>query len=268
MNDRERFAAAFGHLHASPGTLKEVQKRMNDTRQAPRRVLRRGLGLALAAALLLALGVTAYATGMFGMSIRPATEEELEPGSYMIRDREGNVDYEAGVQLPADGLTFTWDGEGPVYRAEFRTGWLPARPNHVYGEIAETGWDPEAWQRYLYCDWGPQALDGSLGIRYSISLHYARPDFRATLFGEYQTVEQETWGDLSVTKVEMLYNEMRGPENYVILFSEREGYMVVVGGSEELSVLEDIARGLEIRVTDEPVPEGSSGWGMLNIGRG
>ena len=46
MNDRERFAAAFGHLHASPDTLKEVQRRMNDTRRAPRRILRRGLGLA------------------------------------------------------------------------------------------------------------------------------------------------------------------------------------------------------------------------------
>ena len=41
--------------------------------------------------------------------------------------------------------------------------------------------------------------------------------------------------------------------NYVILLSEDEGYMLVVGGHAGLDVLEKIAENLEVRTTDEIV---------------
>ena len=270
MTDQEKFQAVFGRLHASADTMTEVKKAMNpETNRKPRRLTKKAVTLALAAALLLALGVTAYATDLFGMNVRPATEEELELGAYPVWDEEGNVDYEAGPQLPADGLTFTWDGDTPVYRVEFRPGWLPQFPNHAWDitGVAEVAWRAENWYCNLSHDMGRGGY-GDLGICYQISLCYAEPGKRMTLFGEYQTVETETWGDLSVTKVEMRYMEERGPENYVILFSESQGYMVVIGGSEDLETLEHIARELEIRHTDELVEPGQSGWGMLNIGRG
>ena len=53
-----------------------------------------------------------------------------------------------------------------------------------------------------------------------------------------------------------------------LLIDEEEGYAIVVSGTNSMEDMERIAENLEIRVTDEPVPEGSSGWGMLNIGRG
>ena len=269
MTDQEKFQAVFGRLHASADTMTEVKKAMNhETNRKPRRLTKKAVTLALAAVLLLALGAGAYAAGLFGMNVRPATEEELQPGSYYIRDEEGNWDYEAGPQLPADGLTFTWDGDTPVYKVEFRPGWLPAFPNHVWRDGVEVRWNAEDWQTYLWRDRGQFGSYGDLGVQYQISLYYAEPGKRMTLWGEYQTVETETWDDLSVTKVEMLYMEERGPENYVILFSESQGYMVVIGGSDDLETLEHIARELEIRQTDELAEPGQSGWGMLNIGRG
>jgi hypothetical protein len=269
MKDRELFQETFSHLHASADTMMEVKKRMNPKEKRSRAWLtKRAVTLALAAALLLALGVTAYATDLFGMNIRPATEEELEIGAYPVWDEEGNVDYEAGPQLPADGLTFTWDGDTPVYRVEFRPGWLPQFPNHAWDitGVAEVAWRAENWYCNLSHDMGKGGY-GDLGICYQISLCYAEPGKRMTLFGEFQTVETETWDDLSVTKVEM-YNENRGPENYVLLFSESQGYMVIVGGSYDLETLEHIARELEIRQTDQLFVPSGADQGLLNIGRG
>ena len=269
MTDQEKFQAVFGRLHASADTMTEVKKAMNhETNRKPRRLTKKAVTLALAAVLLLALGAGAYAAGLFGMNVRPATEEELELGAYPVRDEEGNWDYEAGPQLPADGLTFTWEGDTPVYKVEFRPGWLPQFPNHVWRDGVEVRWNAEDWQTYLWRDRGQFGSYGDLGVQYQISLYYAEPGKRLTLWGEYQTVETDTWDDLSVTKVEMLYMEERGPENYVILFSESQGYMVVIGGSDDLETLEHIARELEIRQTDELAEPGQSGWGMLNIGRG
>ena len=65
MTDREKIIRTFSHLHASEETLTEVL-RMTEQEKRKKRTLgttRRGLILALAAALLLALGVTAYAVG-------------------------------------------------------------------------------------------------------------------------------------------------------------------------------------------------------------
>jgi hypothetical protein len=278
MTDREQFRAVFGRLHASADTMTEVQKRMNPKEKGKKtpRLSKKALTLTLAAALLLALGITAYAAGLFQMQVEPATEEELELGVYPVRDEEGNWDYEAGPQLPTDGLTFSLSTDGPVCQTEFRPGWLPTQPNHAYQRgtaadvIAQEGkpWDPEDWYSSVSFDTGATGSDGDLGIRYQIFDANLRPGLRLTLMGEYRIVKTETWGDLSVTEVEMLYTDFRGQENYVLLFSESRGFLIVVGGSNDLETLEHIARELEIRQTDVPVIDTGSTQGLINIGRG
>jgi hypothetical protein len=279
MKDRELFQETFSHLHASADTMTEVKKRMNhETNQKPRRLTKKAVALALAAALLLALGVTAYATGLFGINIRPATAEELEPGAYPVRDEEGNWDYEAGMQLPTDGLTFSLSSEEPVYRVEFRPGWLPAEPNHGFrfgdpsaADVIAQGlepWDPEGWYTNLSNDSGPRGSWGDLGIRYQIYSGNLRPGLRLTLLGDYRIVKTDIWDDVELIEVEALYMEERGRENYVFLFSESRGYLVVVGGGDDLEVLEHIARELEIRQTDRLVEDYGAEQGILNIGRG
>lgn len=272
MTDRELFQNTFSHLHASADTLTEVQKRMNREKNNPktRRVSRRALTLALAAALLLALGVGAYASGVFGLRVQPADKEDLTHGEYFRTDPEGNFDFEAGPQFPRDGLTFSLEGGAPVYRVEFCPGWLPETPNHAWtvdGEN-ETAWEEGQWYADLSLDDGPVGSYGDLGIRYQICTAYALPDRDMILYGEYRQVRTEQWGSLRVTMAEMLYTDFRGQENYVILFSEEQGYLVVVGGSEDLETLSHIARELEIRQTDQVVANDGSDYGMLNIGRG
>ena len=279
MKDQELFQAAFGHLHASADTWTEVQKAMNhETNRKPRRLTKKAVTLALAAVLLLALGVTAYAAGMFQMHVEPATEEELKLGAYPVMDEEGNWDYEAGPQVPSEGLTFSLSTDDPVYQTEFRPGWLPAEPNHAYQRgnpaaadvIMQEGkpWDPEDWYCSVSFDTGSLGSNGDLGIRYQIFDANLRPGIHLTLLGEYQIVKTDTWGDLSVTEVEMQYTEFRGQENYVLLFSESQGFLIVVGGGEDLETLEHIARELEIRQTDVPVIDTGSTQGIINIGRG
>ena len=275
MTDRDLFQATFGRLHASADTWTEVQKAVNN-KNHHRLISKKALTLGLAAALLLALGVSAYAAGLFEMNVEPATEEDLELGVYLNQDEGGNWDYEAGPQVPEEGLTFSLSTDDPVYRMEFRPGGLPAEPNHAYqveamGDvIMQEGkpWDPEDWYSSVSFDTGPRGSNGDLGIRYQIYDANLRPGLRLTLLGDYQIVKTETWEDLSVTEVEMLYTEMRGQENYVLLFSESQGFLIVVGGSEDLETLEHIARELEIRQTDVPVIDTGSTQGMLNIGRG
>ncbi len=221
MKEQERFRAAFGPLHASADTLTEVKKQMNqkNSSRGPRHMTKRVFTLALAAALLLILGVSAYAAGVFGMRVEEASDEDLAAGLYYPQDAEGGTDPEAGPQTPEEGLTFTFTADTPVYQVEFRPGWLPATPNHVWDGSVKVPWREGNWYRYLYRDSGPTGSYGDLGIQYQISVAYARPDYRLTLFGEHRIVKTDTWGDLSVTEAEMLYTDFRGPENYVIRFS-------------------------------------------------
>ena len=65
MTEKERFQRAFAPLHASPDTLTEVMK-MTEQKHG-KRVLRRAATLALAAALVLALGSVAYASDLGGI---------------------------------------------------------------------------------------------------------------------------------------------------------------------------------------------------------
>jgi len=50
------------------------------------------------------------------------------------------------------------------------------------------------------------------------------------------------------------YSEERTlTNNYLILFDETEGYMLVISGEAEMTVFEKIAENLEIRLTDKTV---------------
>ena len=77
-------------------------------------------------------------------------------------------------------------------------------------------------------------------------------------------MKHEYWGDYEVYEV---YCEKEihlapgvtdrelviSPENYVVLFSLNEGFVITVGGTSDMEVLERIARDLEVRTTDEVV---------------
>ena len=255
MDRRQQFQETFSRLHASADTLTEVKKRMNpnETQRRPRRLSKRAVTLALAAALLLALGVTAYAVGAFQMHVNPATEEDL-----------------AHFEEAEDGLTFTFTAAQPVHRIEFRPRWLPDPPTQAEG-YANSGWQEGDWYFLVTRDDYPDGRSpkGNLGIHYQIFCSYASDAKRMVLPGECQVVKTDTWGELSVVEVSANWKDRYGHMNYVLLFAQEEGYLIVIGGSDELEVLEHIARELEVRQREETVPlSADDRYAMISVGRG
>lgn len=90
MTDREKMRAAFAPLHASPDTLTEVMKM---TEQKKKNILRRGVTLALAAVLVLALGSFAYASDLGGVQRKLQVWRYGELTSVTITAREGSYEY-------------------------------------------------------------------------------------------------------------------------------------------------------------------------------
>ncbi len=89
MTEREKFIRTFSHLHASDETLTEVlnMAKQENPRRHTAAFSRRAVTLALAAALLLALGVTAYAVGL---SIHAKRQEELR-NEYQVEENHVNA---------------------------------------------------------------------------------------------------------------------------------------------------------------------------------
>lgn len=89
MTEREKIIRAFSHLHASDEALTEVLNMAKQEKQRRHTAAfsRRAVTLALAAALLLALGVTAYAVGL---SIHAKRQEELRE-EYQVEENHVNA---------------------------------------------------------------------------------------------------------------------------------------------------------------------------------
>ena len=130
MTDRERFIQTFAHLHASEETLTEV---LRMTRQEEKKSIfyatRRVATLALAAALLLGMGVTAFA---LGKSIHKRRQQEVRE-QYQVEENHvsGYMEFETPEETEA-GVTLLAAynaGEGvrvyvnvsPVSEEEVRT---------------------------------------------------------------------------------------------------------------------------------------------------
>ena len=123
MTEKEKFQRAFAPLHASPDTLTEVMK-MTEQKHG-KRALRRAATLALAAALVLALGSVAYASDLGGIQRtvqlwfkgdQTDAVITVDPGHYTLHytDKDG-VEHEMG----GGGVAFEPDGtERPLTEEE------------------------------------------------------------------------------------------------------------------------------------------------------
>ena len=158
MTVRDRYRETFSHLHASPETLQQVLRMTEengDHRLHARSAGRRIASLALAAALLIALGVTAYAVGM---SIHKKRQEALRQ-SLGIQDAPAYVEYEtdASESGPDDGaptitlLSALREGEyqrvfldvGPVAREELAyDAYDKGNLHFVYSIDGGVTWEP------------------------------------------------------------------------------------------------------------------------------
>ena len=85
---------------------------------------------------------------------------------------------------------------------------------------------------------------------------------------ESEILEESSWGEYEVTEL-VNHNPVWGDDNYVLLFSPDQGYMIRVGGGLDMETMEKIAKNLEVRTLDEQIQyDPDYNIGVLNVGRG
>ena len=209
------------------------------------------LVVGIAASLTLALGVTAYAAGVFMMSKRDAEPSETITREYVIDDDEiETVVYDDVSKL------ITFEGLDECNEIEFKANDIPSEYNIEFG-------DSDDWNMFLQ------------GVRedghcFNIQLFYTS-EFgdNGSLFLTEETVLEEeiTEGDYQIYKFETIYEpeyiegwydpeeDLAEPaaEYYYLMYNTSEGYLIVVSSSVSMADCEQIAAGLEIRETGEVI---------------
>lgn len=235
---------------------RRVLSQIKDDQRRKRFVLRQTLSIALVAAVLVTLlTVTAYALGLFKLIKNHIPEEVTVHGEWIERDSEGNITDVQDMRYPDTNLVFTYDCEGTPHYVQFKPGWLP---------MEGFGWGEDGWYGY----YGNDGDSATAQIPYKIEIFYALPGYQLVMMYQSDIVEETAWGEYEVTKL-INHNPYWGDDNYVLLFSPDNGYMIRVGGSLDMETMEKIAKDLEVRMTEEEVEYNPDyNIGVLNVGRG
>lgn len=249
----------------------------------------------IAAVIASLLGITAYAAGLFRVQILEMRPDPDQENLWHFQSADGEeLDLTVPYAFDSD-LCFYFSGEEPPHEAQFQVGWLPYEPTYWWPEdkVADPDgtwpdWSSvsDGWYRYMWCDrqsetdFFPAPGIHDVGIPFLISVGYAWQDHYLVFEGSCDVVKHEYWDDyevyeLSCEKTIHLAPGVAGtetvisPENYVLLFSLDEGYVINIGGTSDMQTLERIARSIRTRTTSKLL-EFDSEWkvSILNIGLG
>ena len=217
----------------------------------------------LAAVLILAIGTVAFAIAESTISVRkPSAEDELVTGFRYEEVVDDKVNNSWILVYPDAGMVFTFScPEEITYTPEFRCFWLPQ-------EATEGITDEEGWTTRLFCDVGD-------AIPYSIStIEYVRDGTQLVLSGDVDIVKEEqldTWQLLEVTSdCSKLIFPKYDRANYILLFQETTGYLIVISGELDMETLEHIAYEMEVRESSAPRTALIGGFqiGTIDLARG
>lgn len=251
----------------------EVLNKIKSGDRQPRR--KNGTRILLLAAVIATLmTATAFAAGLFGMRRETVPADEILSGYWRFYEDEGKLVEEQKLVYPDTGLVFTFTGpDRPRYQLEVKPGWLPEGEH--YDQCFRSDYTGDGWGNGFgaFCshDHIPcQIFAYEVDTRGRMSVLNAEP----------VTTEEETWDQWKVTKVVADYsntewssmNKYWSIVNYILLFDEDQGILAVVRGEDSMDTLEKIAKNLEIRETDTPIPQGNPldeiQISMMDIGRG
>ncbi len=240
-----------------------VQMRLEPTEVNTRRRGKLPRAFLLAAALILAIGTVAFAIAEYAISVRkPSSEDELVTGFRYEEVVDGKVKNSKILVYPNAGMVFTFScPEDIAFAPEFRCFWLPQ-------EATEGITDEEGWTTRLFCDEGDE-------IPYSIStIEYVRDGTQLVLSGEVDIVKEDRLGGWQLLEVTSDCSKLIFPTydraNYILLFHETTGCLIVISGELDMETLEHIAYEMEIRESNTPRAEsiGGSQIGTIDLGRG
>ena len=251
----------------------EVLNKIKDGDRKPRR--RNGTRILLLAAVIASLmTATAFAAGLFGMRRESVPADEIPSGYWRFYDEEGKLMEEQKLVYPDAGLVFTFTGpDRPRYQLEVKPGWLPEGEHYV--ECFRSDYTGDGWGNSFGAFCSHDHIPCQI-FAYEVDTGRRR----SVLNAEPVTIEEETWDNWKVTKVAADYsntewsslNKWLSLVNYILMFDEEQGILAVIRGEDSMDTLEKIAKNLEIRETDSPVPRSNPldeiQIGMMDIGRG
>lgn len=218
--------------------------------------------------ILAAAMLSLFATSAFALSRYFMEHESLAGGGMggyrTVLDQNGEILEQEKKFFPDAGMILSFQGvqERPNI-PEFRCFWLPEEAN-----VGST--DREGWTMYL------ASMGEGEDIPYIISSKALPKSGNSfVLNGEVTVIKEEYWGEWYVLQLSSDYTEckLKWPcerANYILLFDEQRGFIVIIGGSLELEALEKIARNLEIRDSGKALKDDEldSDLGQIDIGRG
>ena len=243
--DKDIYREAVSALRASGNTIEEVFKMADETKMTGKKLGRRAAAIAIAAALVLALGITAAATNLFGFGMRPAEEGEVFRvgcvwDDYYWKDAK---------------MVLEMDGPAECNRIRFRPGWLPAEPNG-YFSITEDG----EWYTTLSCEGSGSNQPCRIDVYYASQFHNG--GHAILLYDTPAEVMEETWGDYQIMKFDTVHTlpasdsmpERTLRNNYYLMFNQKLGYLIVISSMEgSVDTLEHVGQNLTVDVTDEVI---------------
>lgn len=222
----------------------------------------------LAAVLVMLLGTVAFAATDYCMNVDRPDEDGALIGRVLKVDQDGQVLTDVKQVFADAGLVLSFSGPEATDEAamcpEFRCFYLPSEP--TFGVT-----DEEGWTHYLTDDTGDLPYD----IPYVISASCVEPGVgRLVVTGDVSVLMNETMNGWQVLEIHSDYSPVHSPTydsaNYIVMFDQSRGYQVTVCGTLDMAELEKIAKGMEIRESDQPYV--SSGYqediGILAVGRG
>ena len=243
--------------------MDNVQNRLGVKNTPPRRVRKLPRAFLLAAVLVLAFGAVAFAIAEYTLSLRkPSADEELVSGFRYEEVVDGKVWNSEILAYPDAGMIFTFNcPEEITSTPEFRCFWLPQ-------EATEGITDEQGWTKRLLCDSGDT-------IPYCIStIDYIRDGLQLVISGDVSVVKEERLGDWELLEVTSDYGELPYQTydyaNYLMLFNQSTGYLILISGESDMESLEHIAHEMEIRESSSPRIEYTGGVpiGAIDLARG
>lgn len=255
------------------------QAEVSEITNMKKRSMRRTLTVAVAATMTLALGtVVAAKTGLFGMTMRePAPSEKTITESYVFHDEETGEDELYVIQKDVTAV-IDFDGQTECQGIEFKLNYLPSMTTIPGGEFG----DPNGWNEDMLQF---ETENGSVTVMTYYDAQFGQ-DGIYYFDEDLYNVERLTMGEYDVYKLSSAYsldyeysveqdcfteenpeenleeNLEENPEeinciittdytyNYIIMHHP-DGYILVIGGSESMDVLTEVAQNIEVQHTDK-----------------
>ena len=267
--NRDRFFQALSGLD-DRYVAEAIRYAPGDASGASERIVkmkaRRIITIALAAVLILALGVTGYATGFFSMLTRQPDPEE----TFRINWSENPSGY---IEWSAAKLAVTFPETAESKEIEFRPGWLPyelpsqLRGCHPWQDLSADTWFQRLSSEDLAFADGPQSVPAYRDMMqpllietYSMSM-FNNGGAMLLLYYTPEEITEEHWDEQNVDVMyfhatqhfdavpEYNMPERTIGENIVVLSNAEGGWVIRLAGEISMDEMLEVARNLEVRET-------------------